>query len=369
MLETRTRRYSQNKLSYLGSFHWRPMLKKVSIIGLFQAIHALVEWKLHRSRCSSRPFAFRIESAAKCNLRCPLCSTTYRKFNAGDVSMMTLGLFRTILKKIGKRALRITFYMEGEPMMNPRLFEMIELCARYRHIFTSFSTNLTLMRESLLDPLFRSRIDWISVSLDGFRQETYETYRVNGRVQDVLDGIRMILTSRRRNRLRYPYIQVNMIDFFHISAQERDELKKFCSAHKVDEFRTRPDQFGLMGHYDATTVRKPPSKCHWPWISMSIDCDGSVYPCPIAFEQRMSYGNLATTSLDEIWNGELYVATRTYLSQKMSPRAREFLVTTVGGMASVRIEDVVEIRKQWLQAARTRSAVAGDLESDPRSPG
>ena len=133
MRETRTRRYSQNRLRYLGSFHWRAMLRKVTLLRLFQAIHALVEWKLHRTRCSSRPFAFRIEPAATCNLRCPLCSTTYRKFYAGDVRVMTLDLFRTILEKIRKHAWRITFYMEGEPMMNPRLFEMIELSARDRH--------------------------------------------------------------------------------------------------------------------------------------------------------------------------------------------------------------------------------------------
>src|SRR5262249_36246010 len=143
---------------------------------------------------------------------------------------------------------------------------------------------------------------------------------VNGRVQDVLDGIAMIMAWRRRNRLCYPYIQVNMIDFSHISAEERNELEKFCAAHEVDEFRVRPEQSGMMGRYDPTIVREPPSKCHWPWISMSIDCDGSVYPCPIALEQRISYGNLATSSLEEVWNSELYLATRTYLSRKEDVR-------------------------------------------------
>jgi MoaA/NifB/PqqE/SkfB family radical SAM enzyme len=90
---------------------------------------------------SSRPFAFRIESAATCNLRCPLCSTTYRDFSPGEVRPMTVALFRTILDKIRKHAWRITFYMEGEPMMNPGVFEMIELSTRDRHLFTSFSTN------------------------------------------------------------------------------------------------------------------------------------------------------------------------------------------------------------------------------------
>jgi len=48
---------------------------------------------------------------------------------------------------------------------------------------------------------------------------------------------------------------------------------------------------------------------------MSIDCDGSVYACPIAFEQRISYGNLSTSSFEEIWNNELYAVTRTYLAR------------------------------------------------------
>jgi len=90
MLRTKTRRYFQNRVLYLGSFHWRAMLMKATPRRLFQAIHAVVEWKFHRTRCSSRPFAFRIESAATCNLRCPLCSTTYRDFSAGEVRLMTL---------------------------------------------------------------------------------------------------------------------------------------------------------------------------------------------------------------------------------------------------------------------------------------
>ena len=76
-------------------------------------------------------------------------------------------------------------------MMNPQLFQMVEISTRSGHVFTSFSTNFTLMHEELLRPMFDSRIDWISVSVDGFRQQTYEKYRVNGKVKDVLAGIRM----------------------------------------------------------------------------------------------------------------------------------------------------------------------------------
>ena len=86
-------------------------------------------------------------------------------------------------------------------------------------------------------------------------------------------------------------------------------------------------------------------------------------PVPDCLRATNSYGNLATTSLDEIWNGEFYVATRTYLSQKsMSPRARRnsLLQLSVVWQAPSS-KDVVETRKQWLQAAKTRSGEAGAL--------
>jgi radical SAM protein with 4Fe4S-binding SPASM domain len=49
---------------------------------------------------------------------------------------------------------------------------------------------------------------------------------------------------------------------------------------------------------------------------MSVDTDGSVYPCPVAFEQptKRPYGNLVRESLEGIWNNEWYARTRDYLT-------------------------------------------------------
>ena len=314
------KRYNQSKLTYLASFHWRAMFKKLTLRHLIQVCHAIVEWKMRRTICKSGPFAFRIEPATICNLRCPLCNTTYRKIEATQQRKMSLALFRIIHEKIKGYAWRITFYMQGEPMMNPELFDMIELSTRNGATFTSFSTNFTLMRKQLLDSLFKSRLDWISVSLDGFEQETYEKYRVNGNVQSVLDGITMTMKYRHDANLQHPYMQVNMITFSHIPAEEVARLRSFCADCGVDMFRLRPDETGVLGSYNPVSERRPSLKCHWPWTSMSIDVDGSVYVCPIALEQRVSYGNLKESRLDEIWNNDLYVATREYLNREEDDR-------------------------------------------------
>ena len=114
MFRKETRRYFQNRLRYLGSFHLRALLTKTSVRQQLRMLAAAVEWKLHRIHCASRPFAFRIEAAAICNLRCPLCSTTHRTFGTDSVRLMSLKAFAAIFEKIQPCVTRITFYMEGE---------------------------------------------------------------------------------------------------------------------------------------------------------------------------------------------------------------------------------------------------------------
>ena len=320
MLNRSIKSYAQNSLIYLASCHWRAMLKKATFRQLLQVAYVVAEWKTRRTNCRSRPFVFRIEPSSTCNLKCPLCSTTYRTFEHGHPRQMTSELFSVIHERIKRYAARITFYLRGEPMLNPHLFEMIELSTRTGHVFTSFSTNFTLMREKLLSPLFNSRLDWISVSLDGFRQETYEKYRINGKVRDVLDGIAMTMEFRNKEKLTRPYMQVNMITFSHINSDEESNLRAFCGECGVDAFQLRPDETGLLGPYAPVIKRKPASSCHWPWTSMSIDVDGAVYACPIALEQGISYGNLASASVDDIWNNDLYKTTREYLTRKDDDR-------------------------------------------------
>lgn len=353
-----TTRYHQNKLSYLGYFHLAPMLGKMTVHRLGQVLCAIADWRCHVVRPSSRPFAFRLEPCATCNLRCPLCATTYREFTVRDTKVMTTATFQAIHEQIKAHAAKITFYLEGEPMLNPYLFEMIELATRGNNVFTSFSTNFTQMKERLLRPMFASRLDWISVSIDGFHQETYEKYRVGGNVKDVLNGISMTMRYKRRYGFRYPYMIVNMIAFSHVPLDEQKLLQEFCNEQGVDAFHLRPDQYGIMGPYDPTIVRRPANRCHWPWFSMSITPDGAVYPCPIAFEQRLSYGNLLTESLDEIWNNDLYVATREYLSRPGDDRSDMphlpcFDCRWFGKCAPV--SDVVQIRHDWLRKSHERA--------------
>src|SRR5262245_62721140 len=100
MLRKATKRYVSNKLSRLSTFHRTAMLRKASFRKLRQALHAVFEWKTRRTRCRSRPVAIRVESSAICNLKCPLCSTTYRRLRVGQPRHMSLDLYKSIHEKV-----------------------------------------------------------------------------------------------------------------------------------------------------------------------------------------------------------------------------------------------------------------------------
>ena len=50
MLNRPIKRYAQNKLSFLASFHWRAMLKKLTLRHVVHVCHAVAEWHGHDLR-------------------------------------------------------------------------------------------------------------------------------------------------------------------------------------------------------------------------------------------------------------------------------------------------------------------------------
>lgn len=58
--------------------------------------------------------------------------------------------------------------------------------------------------------------------------------------------------------------------------------------------------------------------CPLPWMAVSIDSDGKVYPC---CSSRMEMGDLNRQSMEEIWNGRVYRRLRKGMLTMKLPRA------------------------------------------------
>lgn len=305
--------------------HWRihaynlrlfPIRKPLNIL------HSLYEWKTHKTFLKSRPFLIRLNTSAICNLKCPCCRTK-ESFNlkpgqSREPYLMSLEIFEKVLSQTRSLTQRMSFHITGEPMMNTKLFEMIKM-AHKQKIFTYFCTNYNLMTEAHLSQIFESGLDKLRICFDGFSQDAYNKYRVGGNVEKLKQAIAMTMKEKRQRKASRPVVEVQIIRFLHVQP-ELSQIKQFCDEHGVDRIFSIPDGCNFDGSHKLTVQGKPYTGCFWPWVSMIVDSDGSVYTCGQGFDNMTPFGNVKTDTIDSIWNNELYKETRQFLSGKSNKK-------------------------------------------------
>ena len=93
------------------------------------------------------------------------------------------------------------------------------------------------------------------------------------------------------------------------STNEGRALEEKCRAHNVlFDFRPKVHPQLMDNYY--TPGSKLEGRCLYPFLHARVSFSGKVYFCPFI---RVEVGDLTTSSLEEIWNGERYVSMRKQL--------------------------------------------------------
>ncbi|OGV85381.1 MAG: hypothetical protein A2340_13905 [Lentisphaerae bacterium RIFOXYB12_FULL_60_10] len=232
---------------------------------------------------------------------------------ASDKTVMSWDLYRRIIDQAHTFANDIYLHHRGEPLTNPRLFDMIRY-AREAGLKTRFHTNGALLTAERADQLLDASPNLVSFSVDGFDKESYESVRVGATFETTVDQIRHLAVRRRERGLKKPYLVVEKIRFQNPArpgdpAAVQALRQQFLSAG-IDEVIEK-DEYVWAGETPGATL--PPrtsSCCTFPWYAMVICADGTVTPCPQDFKARLVMGNAAQQSLRDIWNGPAYRALR-----------------------------------------------------------
>jgi len=138
------------------------------------------------------PLTLQIEPTRKCNMSCKICMR--ENLNDRD-STLSLDDFKKILKSGNFQYAGLHGW--GEPLLNPRLFEMVEY-AESQGIHTNLTTNGTLIEENI-DRVFSS----------GLREIAFGVYH-NELLLSVLPQIRNLISQRDKQGLKMPRIYMDI---------------------------------------------------------------------------------------------------------------------------------------------------------------
>jgi radical SAM protein with 4Fe4S-binding SPASM domain len=309
------------------------------ITNLFKLVASYVISRItRRARVWGLPAAASWEPNNTCNLRCPECPTGQNELTR-PAGKSDITLFRSFIDQTSRHLAYLTLYFQGEPYLHENIFEMIRY-ARSRKIFVSTSTNGHFLTKENAEKTVASGLNRLIISLDGTDQEAYEKYRVNGKLDRVLEGVRNLVEAKRTARSKTPEI---VIQFLVLRSNENQipEIKKLAKSLGADRLELKSAQFydykngnplipenKKYSRYKTThqLTNSPthqsaglrvyelksslPRHCFRMWSSCVVTWDGMVVPCCYDKDATFRMGSLKEESFKTIWKKPEYDAFR-----------------------------------------------------------
>ncbi|RMG26445.1 MAG: radical SAM protein [Bacteroidetes bacterium] len=299
----------------------------------FQQIYASYYYSLLRKKAfhRGRPVKIGIEPTTFCNLRCPECPSGLRAFTR-PTGMMDMDLYGRILDELSPDLIYLLLYFQGEPYLHKQFLDMAAY-ARSRGVFSATSTNGHYLTDEKARQTVESGLSEVLISIDGVTQESYESYRVGGKLEKVKEGVQNLVYWRSKLKSLHPHI---VIQFLVVKPNEHeiDAILQMGKKLGVDRVALKTAQIyeyaqgspliPTLDKYSRYTRQpdgsyriknKLKNQCWKLWQGAEITWDGRVLPCCFDKDAQYQMGDLRERSFGEIWRNEAYEAFRNRILQ------------------------------------------------------
>ena len=277
------------------------------------------------------PMTVSIEPTTACNLKCPECPSGLRAFSR-PTGNLKVDFFRKTMDELAQNLLYLIFYFQGEPYINPKFLDMVKY-AHDKGIYTITSTNGHFLNKANARKTIESGLDRMIISVDGTTQETYENYRIGGKLDVVLQGARNMVAMKKEMNSKTPHL---IFQFLVVKPNEHQikDIYDLAEEIGIDEVKLKTAQvydykkgnelipsidkysrYADQGDGSYKIKNNLSNECWKLWHACVITWDGVVVPCCFDKDATHKLGNLKETSFAELWQGEAYQKFRAQLLQ------------------------------------------------------
>lgn len=309
--------YLQDSLNFLTKLTPRRVWNASKVISSYY----ISKWS-GKPRQWGIPMTISFEPTTACNLRCPECPSGLRAFTRPTGNLRE-DFFRQTIDDLYKDLLFLIFYFQGEPYINPKFLDMVHY-AHQKGIYTITSTNGHFLSEENARRTVESGLDRLIISVDGTTQQTYESYRKEGKLEVVLQGARNVVKWKKKLKSRTPHL---IFQFLVVRPNEHEipEIYRLAKEIGIDEVKLKTaqvydyengnpliptiDRYARYARQADGTYRiknELLNHCWKLWHSCVITWDGLVVPCCFDKDAMYRLGDLKKLTFQEIWQGEAY---------------------------------------------------------------
>jgi radical SAM protein with 4Fe4S-binding SPASM domain len=263
------------------------------------------------------PTVLQVEPTNRCNLRCVGCPVTIGLDR--PLGGMASQMFRKVVDELRDNLLLMIFWDWGEPFLNPQAYDMIKYAHDAGIKVVSSTNGHPFGRGEHAKRVVESGLDVLVFSVDGTTQASYESFRVLGNLEVVLEGIRRVVAERKRQNSQTPLINLRFIvmkqnehevPYLRILAKELGvdalTLRKYRDWFNDSELQPTDTTYQLPNEIQKHGRRLKDNPCKHLWNNPSIHWDGSIVSCFVDYKGDQVLGEMKQQSFKEIWNGETY---------------------------------------------------------------
>ncbi|MBI1861417.1 MAG: radical SAM protein [Deltaproteobacteria bacterium] len=263
------------------------------------------------------PPCLQIEPTSICNYRCVFCYQTDASFTSnksGFLGQMSLDTFKKVVDEAKGQCEAITLASRGEPLMCKDFGKMLEYL-QGKFLAVKINTNAWFLDEKNIHAILQSGANTLVFSADSASEPLYSQLRVRGSLERVLKNIRLFRQIKSEQ-----YSDSRMIT--------RVSGVRFTKEQNLDDmdglWGELVDQVAFVDYNPWENVYDCPKNgmetpCSDLWRRLFVWWDGVVNPCDVDYKSKLAIGNVATSSISELWRGEKYQQYReAHAAQKRS---------------------------------------------------
>ena len=265
------------------------------------------QWKNNPQKgiVAAFPLHLDIETTNACNLRCPYCASSSNGWGENKKGFIEFDLFKRIIDEAAENGCYcVKFSLRGEPLLHPKLPEMIKYTMNSGIIDCYFNTNGMLLTEDMINMIIESGLPRLSISIDGWDKTSFEKNRLGADYNIVVNNIKNLLNIRRIGNFSYPKVRVQTVMLSEMK-EHWDKYKEIWKdyADEIGYLDAREEGRGI----DHTGIINSKFTCPFLWQRMTILWDGTLLPClmhGVDDFSLMSFENVKNISIKDAWHSK-----------------------------------------------------------------
>ncbi|MFH1504525.1 MAG: radical SAM protein [Candidatus Omnitrophota bacterium] len=187
------------------------------------------------------PDMVQVNFTFECNLRCTMCSMHQQKEflkSQGRQVEIDSDTFRKVIRGTKELGTRAILFIGGEPFIKKDLFSLVSY-AKSLGLSVIVVTNGVLLNEEIIEKCFESGVEWLSISIDAAKEETFSRIRGKNILGTIIKNIELFNNLKEKQKKEFPKI-VTVCTIMDNNIEELSEVARLCQKLKIERVLFQP---------------------------------------------------------------------------------------------------------------------------------